>query len=144
MTHWTKLTKALVSIGLPLAAALLAGCTSKVSQCNSLIEPINKQETAMSSLSAVLDEKSFTDFMSKTDAAKKAVGGVELKDEKLKGFQAEYLKMMDDIQKAVKNRLDADKAHDTAKQLESASAGMAAQVQGKTLTDSINAYCQAP
>jgi len=134
-----------------VGAALLMGATAcgqkKISECNQLIEVINKGVESLNKSpkgadpTGAADLKSMADSMDKVaaDAAK-----VELTIPDLKKYSADYQTMAKDVAKAARDMAAAAEAKDLAK-INAAQASLDKAVkQEDPLVDSINKFCQAP
>jgi len=146
MRHQSMLSAAI------LGAALLVGATAcgqkKVTECNQLIEVINKGVESLNKSpkggadpTGANELKGMADSMDKVaaDAAK-----VELTIPDLKKYSTEYQTMAKDVAKAARDMAAAAEAKDLAK-INSAQAALDKAVkQEDPLVDSINKFCQAP
>ncbi|MDI1451204.1 hypothetical protein [Polyangium sp. 6x1] len=136
-----------------LGAALLVGATAcgkkKITECNQLIEVINKGVESLNKTpkgggtdpTGANELKGMADAMDKVaaEAAK-----VELTEPDLKKYSAEYQTMAKDVAKAARDMAAAAEAKDLAK-INSAQAALDKAVkQEDPLVDSINKFCQAP
>jgi hypothetical protein len=131
------------------ALALAAGCgQSKISECNALIEVINKGvqslekgQKAGSDPSGVSDLKSMADAMDKVAAD---AAGVKLTIPELQKYSTDYQTMAKEVAKAARDMAAAADAKDPDK-INAAQASMEKAVkQEDPLVDSINKFCQAP
>jgi hypothetical protein len=131
------------------ALALASGCgQSKITECNALIEVINKGvqslekgQKASSDPSGVNDLKAMADAMDKVavDAA-----GVKLTTPELQKYSTDYQNMAKEVGKAARDMAAAAEAKDPDK-ITAAQASMEKAVkQEDPLVDSINKFCQAP
>lgn len=116
---------AIVLVGVTLAS-LLASCgESKVAQCNKLVDQVNKLEPLGKQFEqeATTLEKSFNKakslkevtatagqaattidkFATNVDANLKELKVIELEDEKLKGFQGSYVKVVEDLNQGIRD-----------------------------------------
>jgi len=138
--------------GAVMGAALLLGATAcgqkKISECNALIEVINKgveslgkSPKAGADPSGTAELKSMADSMDKVaaDAAK-----VELTLPELKKYSADYQTMAKDVAKAARDMAAAADAKDLAKINAAQGALDKAVKQEDPLVDQINKFCQAP
>src|SRR5579883_2330655 len=79
-----------------VAALGTAACgMGRVQQCNKLIEKVNAAGTAVSKAGSGSKGNEMGDMAKSIDAAKADIAAVQLEDAKLKGFQADYIKMLD-------------------------------------------------
>ncbi len=106
------LVKRIACIAAATSFVGVIACSNRIGQCNKLIEGVNKATTNIETSSKKLvgnDAKDFEDMAKALDDAKTTIGGVELKDEKLKSYQTEYVKVvgqMADAMKAAKAAID--------------------------------------
>lgn len=131
------------------ALALGSGCgQSKISECNALIEVINKGvqslekgQKAGSDPSGVNDLKAMADAMDKVAADAAAV---KLTIPELQASSTEYQAMAKEVAKAARDMATAAEAKDADK-INTAQAAMEKAVkQEDPLVDKINKFCQAP
>ena len=135
-----------------VGAALLMGVTAcgqkKISECNQLIEVINKGVESLnktpkggSDPTGAADLKSMADSMDKVagDAAK-----VDLSIPDLKKYSAEYQTMAKEVAKSARDMAAAAEAKDLAKITAAQAALDKAVKQEDPLVDSINKFCQGP
>jgi hypothetical protein len=125
----------------------LFGCDTKVSQCNKLIEVVNKHTTPLAQSIAKLgefddDAKVADEFITVVETADSDIAGLEFKDETVAGFAKDYRDLMgeaktlgtglkeagDDIQKRNDVVSDADKV----------------VKMEDDIVQKVNTYCQAP
>ncbi|MRG91778.1 hypothetical protein [Polyangium spumosum] len=146
MRHQSMLSAAI------LGAALIVGATAcgqkKITECNQLIEVINKGVESLNKTpkggadpTGAAELKGMADSMDKVaaDAAK-----VDLSIPELKKYSTEYQTMAKDVAKAARDMAAAADAKDLAK-INSAQAALDKAVkQEDPLVDSINKFCQAP
>jgi len=123
----------------------LFGCDSKVKQCNDLIAVVNQNQEFKNKASAIgakAEPKDFVALADDLDKLKEKIGGVKLKDEKLKGFAKEYQDMLAEISKSFRDLAKALEANDQAA-LQKVTKDMGA-LQGKEgpIVDKINKHCQ--
>ncbi len=123
------------------------GCQAKVKQCNDLIAVINQNQELKNKYSSLdpnkAGPKDFIGMADDMDKLKEKIGGVKLKDEKLKGFAKEYQDMLGEVSKTMR---ELAKALETKEQaaLEKVLKDLNA-LQGKEgpIVGKINEYCQA-
>jgi hypothetical protein len=129
--------------------ALASGCgQSKISECNALIEVINKGvqslekgEKASADPTGVADLKSMADAMDKVAAD---AAGVKLSIPELQKYSSDYQAMAKEVAKAARDMAAAAEGKDPEK-INAAQATMEKAVkQEDPLVDSINKFCQAP
>ncbi|MBH8564022.1 hypothetical protein I8748_17830 [Nostoc sp. CENA67] len=127
-------------------AILFTGCgESKVTQCNKIINVANQAATIGQEIStnskSEKGSKSLTEAATKIDKIANDMKAVEVKDEKLQGFQGRFLKLYQDSSKALRDTAGAlDK-----KNLKAAT-GFLATLKNTTNQESaivkeINGYC---
>jgi hypothetical protein len=95
----------------------LLACSNRIAQCNKLIEGVNTATTSIEASSKKLggtDPKDFGDMADSLDKAGKTIGGVELKDEKLKGYQGDYVKVVGEMATAMRAAKSAIEKKDVA------------------------------
>lgn len=136
-----------------LISMSVAACAkSKVDQCNAFVDNATKAQTTVAALTLDSDDptvlqKNGADI----EAAAKALGTLELKDEKLVGFHKDYTDLLTNLGKIVgdlgtaagdaKDEAKAEAATAKANQLiESANA---LEKKESDLVDAINTYCSA-
>lgn len=126
------------------SSMLLMSCESKVAQCNKIIGVANKatmevQKTSQNQ-SAKIDQLGV--MATSLDTYAKEMSAIEVKDEKLKGFQGRFVKMYQQMSTSSKTLIDA------AKQKKAAAAqGALAELQKSVgleqpLVNEVNQYCQ--
>lgn len=91
---------------------LFAGCgESKVSQCNKLVKVANQAVTVGQELGKNPQQnkgsKALTEAAGKVDKIANDLKAVEVKDEKLQGFQSRFLKLYQDTSTGMKNTAKA-------------------------------------
>jgi hypothetical protein len=127
-------------------ALLFAGCSeSKVAQCNNIIKVAN--QAARFSQQFEKDSKSgkgsqaLTELATKIDQLGTQMKGVEVKDEKLKGFQERLLTLYQDISKGFNDTskaMDEKNSRDIDRFLVSWRKSTAEE---STIVREINSYC---
>jgi hypothetical protein len=139
--------------GAVMGAAMLLGLGAcgqkKVSECNALIEVINKgvENLGKSPKGGATDPSGTTELKAMADSMNKVAGDaakVDLTIPELKKYSAEYQVMAKDVAKAALDMAAAADAKDFAK-ISAAQASLDKAVkQEDPLVDSINKFCQAP
>ncbi|HSO00615.1 MAG TPA: hypothetical protein VLS89_20125, partial [Candidatus Nanopelagicales bacterium] len=129
--------------------ALATGCgQSKISECNALIEVINKGVQSLEKgQKAGSDPTVAADLKAMADAMEKVAGDasqVKLTIPELQKFSTEYQTMSKEVAKAARDMATAAEAKDPEK-INAAQAAMEKAVkQEDPLVDGINKFCQAP
>ncbi|MEH2239834.1 hypothetical protein [Nostoc sp.] len=127
-------------------ALLFAGCgESKVAQCNKVIKVANQTSTLGQEFgknpNPAKGSKALTELASKIDSLVKEMKALEIKDEKLQGFQGRFLTLYQDISKELNNAATAiDK-----KNLPAAKGFLVSLKKSSTeessIVNEINSYC---
>ena len=135
--------------GIGLLFGTAACGQSKISECNSLIEVLNKgaanidkgTKAVSANPMATAEYKGLADSANKVaeDAAK-----VELKIPELKKFSTDYQNVMKEFAKTAMDTASAVDAKDTTKMTTAANAMEKVGKQEETLISDINKFCQAP
>jgi hypothetical protein len=127
-------------------ALLLTGCgESKISQCNKVIKVANQaaslgQQYGKDSKTAK-GSQGLTELATKIDQVGTEMKGLEIKDEKLQGFQGRFLKLYQDISKGLNdaataiNKKDIKSANRFFANLQKSS------VEEGLIVKEINGYC---
>jgi hypothetical protein len=128
------------------AAALVSLATAscgmgRIQQCNKLIEKVNAAGSAVSKAGSGGKGNEMGDMAKSIDTAKAEITAVQLEDAKLKGFQADYVKMLDKISTAAKGMQGASAKNDMATMQASLKEIQAASEDEKTIVTNINTYC---
>ncbi|MCA9625423.1 MAG: hypothetical protein KC731_40655 [Myxococcales bacterium] len=118
----------------------LAGCDGKISQCNRLIEEINKEQGPLKEASGS-DPAALNKLADTLDGVATKVEAVELKDEKLVGFRNDYAKMAKDLASASRDTATALESNDPTKAAEAAKTMSSFGSRESDLVDNINKYC---
>jgi hypothetical protein len=140
---WFFATSAIVS--------LLAGCgAGKVAQCNSIVKVANQavvvgQEFANSAKNKDVGTatQSFNTAAGKLEKLGKEMQAVEVKDEKLKGFQTRFVKMYQDTNKGLTDTAKAVQAKNLPAINKALAAVKAGGSQENLLVNELNSYCSA-
>ncbi|BAZ38260.1 hypothetical protein NIES4101_41970 [Calothrix sp. NIES-4101] len=130
-------------------AILFAGCgPSKVAQCNEIVKVANQAATVGQEFAAVSQSKdsgkaaqSFTEAANKIDKLSKDMQALEIKDEKLQGFQGRFVKMYQDTNKGLRDgavALQKKNLPAINKALQGIKAGAS---QESSLVSEVNSYC---
>lgn len=131
---WT--TTAILSLGV----VSLSGCDGKISQCNRLIEVINKEQGPLKSASGS-DPDALKKLAETLDGVATKVKAVELKDESLVKFRDDYASMATDLGKASRDTATALESNDPKQAAEAAKSMSSFGPRESQLVDSINKYC---
>jgi hypothetical protein len=131
------------AVALPLAIAL--GCNNKVQQCNKLIDKMNgavKHMEEYEKKKATTPKEAAenaTKLAKNLETSKTDITGVTVEDEKLKGFQSDYTKMLDRFIALMhqQEKVTDEKGLET---LQKEADGVAADE--KKVVDGLNTYCQ--
>jgi RNA processing factor Prp31 len=136
----------LFAFSIGLAAS---GCDTKVSQCNRLIDTVNKHTQALSDAIGKLgdvDQKPEVaqEFATVVKTADEEISALEFKDEQIAGFAKEYRDLLTEADKVGKTIGDAANAKDL-EQLDTAmeSANKVVKMEDD-IVGKVNTYCQAP
>ena len=130
---------AIATMGTSLATASCG--MGRIQQCNKLIEKVNAAGTAVSKAGGGGKGNEMGDMAKSIDAAKTEIQGVQLEDAKLKGFQGDYVKMLDKISAAAKSMQAASGKNDMAAMQASLKDIQSASEDEKTIVTNINTYC---
>ncbi|AFY32710.1 hypothetical protein [Calothrix sp. PCC 7507] len=127
-------------------AFLFAGCgESKVAQCNKIVKVSNQAVTAGQEFGnnpqPKKGSKALTEAANKIEQITKDMQALEIKDEKLQGYQGRFLKLYENTSKGLKDTAAAlDK-----KNLAEANRSLASLKKGSSeeaaLVKEINSYC---
>jgi hypothetical protein len=131
----------LLATGIAIGA-LLTGCKGKIEQCNALIDQANASQNAFTALEAAALNKDVLAGRVKTiREANAKVKAVELKDDKLKGFQTRWVDGLEAMAAGLEEMTKLDKAADVEKVTKATEKfGQDADKMSK-LIDEINQYC---
>jgi UDP-N-acetylglucosamine enolpyruvyl transferase len=133
-----------------LAAAIAAGlsaCDTKVSQCNKLIEVVNKHTAPLAQAISKLNEFDETpsvadDFIGIVEAAETDIKALEFKDESVAGFASDYQELMTEAKKLGTGLKEA--GDDVAKRNEVVTNADKVVKMEDDIVQKVNTYCQAP
>ncbi|MBE9205913.1 hypothetical protein IQ244_05180 [Nostoc sp. LEGE 06077] len=127
-------------------AILFTGCgESKVAQCNKIIKVANQAVTLSQEFSKnpqrEKGSKALTEVAGKIDTFASEMKGLEIKDEKLQGFQGRFIKLYQDTSKGLRDTAAAiDK-----KNLKAANASLTSLKKSSgeegAIVGEINTYC---
>lgn len=142
-------TRTVFSASLFLGVCLAACGQSKVEQCNAFIDKANHSQTVLSSLKLESEDPKVLDGeAAKIDAEAAAVGGVEVKDEKLVQFRNEYASNLKKLAANVRDlsKLQASAKDPNATDIEAKAKAIEADAQKiekdeEKLVGDINQYC---
>ncbi|WP_392531072.1 hypothetical protein [Nostoc sp. C117] len=127
-------------------ALLFAGCgESKVAQCNKIIKVANEAATLGQEFgknpNPAKGSKALTELAAKIDPLAKEMKALEIKDEKLQGFQGRFLTLYENISKELNNAAGAiDKKNLPAAKNFLASLQKSSAEESSIVKD-INSYC---
>ncbi|KYF53860.1 hypothetical protein WMF18_10920 [Sorangium sp. So ce315] len=144
----TQVTLAALVAALGLVAGA-GGCgQNKVSECNALIEVINKGvQSIEKGTKAGTDQGGSSELKAMADAMDKVAADaaqVKLTTQELQKFSSEYQAMAKDVAKAARDLATAADANDAEKSNAAQAAIEKAIKQEDPLVDNINKFCQAP
>ena len=130
------------STAAPTAAATQSAprATTKIRQCNNLIETINETQERLKKNTGS-DPAALKQLATTLDASAKTVQAVELTDAKLVKFRDEYSKMAKDLGKAARAAASALEASDAEKAQEAAKTMSGFGKRESDLVDDVNKYC---
>lgn len=127
-----------------------AGCgPSKISECNALIEVLNKgaQNIDKGTKAVAANPMATGEYKGLADAAEKVAeeaSKVKLEIPELKKFSTDYQNVMKEFAKTARDTATAVDAKDTTKMTAAANAMEKVGKQEETLITDINKFCQAP
>ena len=141
-------TKSLFLVSTAAALLLsLAGCDTKVSQCNKLIDVVNNHTTALPATLTKLSDlqnnpQAADEFAKVVKTATDEIGALSFSDEKIAGFAKDYQTLLTDADKIGKAMAEATKTSnaDTLNKIsEDADKLMKSE---ETIVTNVNGYCQ--
>ncbi|WP_437783964.1 hypothetical protein [Sorangium sp. So ce1097] len=146
MRTQVTLAALVAALGLVVGAG---GCgQNKVSECNALIEVINKGvQSIEKGTKAGTDQGGSSELKAMADAMDKVAADaaqVKLTTQELQKFSSEYQAMAKDVAKAARDLATAADANDAEKSNAAQAAIEKAIKQEDPLVDNINKFCQAP
>ncbi|MBD2494730.1 hypothetical protein [Nostoc sp. FACHB-280] len=127
-------------------AVTFTGCgESKVAQCNKIIKVANQAVTLSQEFSKnpqrEKGSKALTEVAGKIDTYANEMKALEIKDEKLQGFQGRFIKLYQDTSKGLRDTAAAvDKKNLKAANASLASLKKSGSEEGAIVTE-INSYC---
>ena len=135
------------ALGLIFGAAACG--QSKIAECNSLIEVLNKGATNIDKGTKAIAANPMAtgEYKSLAEAAEKVAedaSKVQLKIPELVKFSGDYQTVMKDFAKTARDTASAVDAKDTNKMTAAANAMEKVGKQEETLISEINKFCQAP
>jgi len=139
--------------GLVAGMGLLFGSAacgpSKISECNALIEVLNKgaQNIDKGTKAVAANPMATAEYKGLADAADKVAdeaSKVKLELPELKKFSTDYQNVMKEFGKTARDTATAVDAKDTTKMTAAANAMEKVGKQEETLINDINKFCQAP
>ena len=136
----------MTTVLLIVAAQPLGGCgLGKIADCNKFIEAANGAQEAMRKATSKVqasdnpaDIESVAQAMEKTG---KDISAIELKDDKLKGFQRDYKSMLDKGAKACREMVAAAKSKNLGAMKKAQTDLGAIGPQETKIVSDINGYC---
>jgi len=146
MTH--KHHRILSAIGL-VAALGIAGCDTKVNQCNKLIDVVNKHTTTLStSIEKLADvqnnPKVADEFATTVKSATDDITALQFTDEKVAGFSKDYLELLGQADKVGKAMAEAAKSGNVESFNKANEEADKVVKLEDTIVKNVNDYCQAP
>ena len=130
------------AVAVAVACLGTAACgMGRIQQCNKLIEKVNAAGTAVSKAGGGGKGNEMGDMAKSIDAAKTEITSVQLEDAKLKGFQSDYVKMLDKISAAAKSMQAASGKNDMPAMQASLKDIQSASEDEKKIVTEINTYC---
>lgn len=138
------LVKHIACVAVAASFVGVMACSNRIAQCNKLIEGVNAATTSIENSSKKLngnDPKDFGDMADALDKASKTIGAVELKDEKLKGYQGDYVKVVGKMATAMKDAKAAIEKKDVAGAAKAQAEFKAADTEEDGVRANITTYC---
>jgi vacuolar-type H+-ATPase subunit I/STV1 len=131
------------AFALLLCTSVLPGC-DKVSQCNKLIDTLNKETTVMADAMSKVTESQGSDesikaYETSVQTAIDEVNAVKLSDEKLSAFSKRYVELLGDLKTAGGELKEA--ISDPAKFSALSEKMDKTEKAESSLVDEVNAYC---
>jgi hypothetical protein len=138
------------SLLIPCAVAMflsVTACDTKVSQCNKLIDVVNKHTQALSTsiekLAEVQNNPAVADEFAKVvKTANDEISGLEFKDEKVAGFAKEYLGLLAEADKVGKSMAEAAKTSNVDTLTKAVDEADKLVKLEDTIVNNVNGYCQ--
>jgi hypothetical protein len=134
---------AILGLGLGLG---LSACDTKVSQCNKLIEVVNKHTTPLAQSIAKLNDfdnnpEVADEFIGVVEAAEADIKALDLKDEKVAGFAKDYEGLMVEAKKLGTGLKEAKEDAEKRSQVVE-NADKVVKMEDE-IVEKVNTYCQA-
>ncbi len=125
---------------------LVVGCgESKVTQCNKISAVVNRAATETQSIGKSNNPDKIAELSkaaNTVDQYAKELEGVQVKDDKLKGLQARFVKMYKDTSKSSRDLVAAAKVKNVPAVKTSLQSLQTATSQETTLVGEFNQYCR--
>jgi hypothetical protein len=144
MLHVYKSTVTLSTVA--AIALLFTGCgESKISQCNKVIKVANQAASLGQQYGkdpkAAKGSQGLTELASKIDQVSTEMKGLEIKDEKLQGFQGRFLKLYQNISKGLNDAATAINKKDIKAANSFFTSLQKSSVEEGLIVKDINGYC---
>ena len=135
--------KALTTLTFALVLASgVAGCDSKIDQCNAFITEANTAQNTFTAISAAMnDPAQLKAKAAEIDESVRKLKAVELKDEKLVGFRDRYASGLESIGKNLTKMAELDKTKDVEELTKLAESFAKDGDDMSKLIDEVNGYC---
>jgi len=138
------------SLLIPCAVAMflsVTACDTKVSQCNRLVDAVNKHTqaltTSLEKLGDVQENPQVADDFAKVvKTANDEISALEFKDEKIAGFAKEYLNLLGEADKFGKSMAEAAKTSNADTLTKATEEGDKLMKLEDTIVNNVNGYCQ--
>jgi hypothetical protein len=127
-------------------SVLATGCETKVSQCNKLIKVANAATTELQSMGQNKNPDKLAQMKQVADSLDKyakEVQGIELKDEKLQGFQKRLTNLYSSTRDSSLALIDAGKKKDASGMQASLKKMMSGSQEEGAIVQEMNTYCSA-
>ena len=137
----------LLAASVALAIVGICACDTKVSQCNKLIEIVNKHTTPLAQSIGKLNEFDDNpavadDFITVVDTADAEIEALDFKDESVAAFAKDYRDLMTEARKLGTGLKEA--GDDIPKRNDVVSSADAVVKLEDDIVQRVNTYCQAP
>lgn len=135
-----------ISVSVLLGLALTSCSESKVSQCSKLISIANK---AVSGVRAVSENpkpdsiESMNKIADVANSAKTEMEGLQITDDKLKGYQTRFVSMYTETNQATRDLVASAEAKDSQAAQKAFDSLQTATSQEGPLVNEVNGYCEA-
>jgi hypothetical protein len=142
--HFPKRYFALLSLTAAISLFTVSCAESKVSQCNRIIQIANKAVTQAKSVTKggqVSDPKAMLQAADAMEKASQEMKQINVKDQKLKDYQAGFINMYRDTSKATRDFVTAFEKKDRPAAETALTNLQQATTPEKQLVDNINVYC---